>query len=74
MMTKVEELIDPHLGKWDELLMRDVFSPIDVQRILQISLNVQVIEDFVAWNYTRSGSFSVRSAYHREFDHQYEVV
>ena len=59
MPTKVEELFDPHSGQWDELLIRDVFSPVDVQRILQISLNVQLIEDFITWNYTCSGSFSV---------------
>ena len=29
------------------------------------------MEDFVAWNDTRSGSFTVRSAYHVEFEHQY---
>ena len=67
MLRNVEELIDPHNGQWDEALIRDVFSPVDAYRILQIPLNVQVMEDFLAWNYMRSGTFSVRSAYHREF-------
>ena len=71
MLRYVEELIDPHQGQWDEALIRDVFSLVDAHRILQIPLNVQVMEDFIAWNYTRSGTFSVRSAYHREFEHTY---
>lgn len=51
--------------------MRDVFSLVDVQRILQIPLNVHGIEEFVAWNYTRPGTFSVCLAYLREFEHMY---
>ena len=39
-------MIDPIPGLWDEALIQDVFSSVDVQRILQISFNVQVIEDF----------------------------
>ena len=62
MLRYVEELIDPHMGHWDEILIRDVFLPVDAYMILQIPLNVQLMEDFVAWNYTRSGTFSVWSA------------
>ena len=40
MLQFVDELIDPYHGQWDEALIRDVFSPVDVQRILQIPLNV----------------------------------
>ena len=71
MLSFVEELTDPRLRQWDEVLIRDVFSPVDAHRILQIPLNVQIMEDFIAWNYTRSRTFSVRSTYHREFEHQY---
>lgn len=71
MLSKVEELIDPHSDNWDEDLIRDVFSSVDVQRILQIPLHAQMNEDFIAWNYTHSGTFSVRSAYYRELDHQF---
>lgn len=66
MLTKVEELIDPHPGQRDETLIRDVFSPVDVQRILHIPLHVQGLDDFVAWKYTHLGTFSGRSSYHRE--------
>ena len=63
MLTKVAEIIDPHTGQWDEALLRSVFSPVDVDRILQIFLHVEAVEDFLAWHFTRSGTFSVRSAY-----------
>ena len=48
MLSKVEDLIVPHIGQWDEILIRDNFSPVDVQRILQIPLHVQGMDDFVA--------------------------
>ena len=46
------------------------FFPVDVHRIPQIPLHVEAIEDFVAWQHTRTGTFSMRSAYHVEFEHQ----
>ena len=42
-----------------------------MHRILQIPLHVETMEDFVAWHCTRYGTFSVCSAYHVEFDHQF---
>ena len=71
MLSKVQDTIDPHTGQWDEALIQSVFTPVDVSRILQIPLQVKVLEDFVAWQFTMSGTFSVRSAYHVEFDHQF---
>ena len=71
ILGKVEELIDPHSGKGDEELVRLVFNPVDVYRILQIPLRVEMVDDFIAWHHTKSGTFSVRSAYHVEFAHQY---
>lgn len=71
LLSKVEELIDPHSGKWDEALIRSIFSPVDVDRILRIPLNTQLVEDFVAWNFTKSFTFTVRSAYYVEWQHQH---
>ena len=71
MLTKVEEIIDPHTGQWDEALIHSVFFSVDVHRILQIPLHVEAVEDFVAWQHTRTGTFSLRSAYHVEFEHQF---
>ena len=71
ILSKVDELIDPNSSSWDEILIRDIFSPIDAQCILQIPLNVHSMDDFIGWNYTRSGTFSVHSTYHREWEHQH---
>lgn len=71
LLGKVEELIDPHTGQWDADLIGSVFSPVDVRRIMQIPLRVELLDDFVAWSATRSGTFSVKSAYHVEFQHQF---
>jgi hypothetical protein len=47
-LRKVNELIDPLTGIWDEGLLRHYFLPIDVNRILQIPLNTHGFDDFVA--------------------------
>jgi hypothetical protein len=70
--TKVSELIDPDTRTWDEVLLRSFFLPVDVNRILNISLAIGMMEDFVSWNFTRNGIFSVRSAYFVEWDHQHD--
>ena len=71
MYTKVEELIDPITGQWDEQLLRSFFNPVDLNRILQIPLHTGAFDDFVAWNFTKTGMFSVKSAYHVEWRHQF---
>jgi hypothetical protein len=62
--SKVSQLIDVNTGLWDEPLIRNLFLPVDVNRILQIPLNIQGFEDFIASNCTEHGRFTVRSAYH----------
>ena len=39
LLKTVDELIDPETHCWDEQLIRDIFNPIDVSRILCIPLN-----------------------------------
>ena len=63
VITSVSDLIDPTTGQWDEELLRTVFNPVDVGRILQIPLSLNAFEDFIAWDPKRKGTFSVRSAY-----------
>ena len=48
VLTKVNELIDPITGEWDEMLIRENFWHIDAERILQILLFHVEIEDYVA--------------------------
>jgi hypothetical protein len=61
LVTKVDELINPVTGDWDDDLIKSFFWPVDVHRILQIPLT-HGREDLVAWHYNRNGHFSVRSA------------
>lgn len=71
IITRVSELIDPITNTWDEELLRQTFWPVDVTRILSIPLSSHDMEDFVAWNLTKSGTFSVRSAYYAEWESQF---
>lgn len=71
LLSKVADLIDPISGNWDEHLVRLTLWPVDVERVLQIPLPNFNLEDFVAWELTKSGTFSVRSAYHAEWSANY---
>ncbi|PNT62574.1 hypothetical protein BRADI_4g05372v3 [Brachypodium distachyon] len=71
LITSVSDLIDPTTGTWDNALIHDIFWPIDAQRILKVPIARTFVEDFVAWHFNKSGLFSVRSAYHMEWDHQH---
>lgn len=64
-------MIDPLTGNWDEALVNSVFSTVDANRILKFPLSTNGFDDFVAWHYNHSGTFSVRSAYHVEWKHQF---
>jgi len=71
LVTTVNELISPVDGFWDVNLVRALFWPVDAERILQIPLH-HGREDTVAWHFNRSGLFSVRSAYHVQWEHKYD--
>lgn len=71
VLTRVHELIDPVSGAWDEALVREIFWPVDADRILQIPIYQDDTEDFVAWHLTKSGIFSVKSAYYRQWEDNY---
>lgn len=70
LLTMVSDLIDPRTGGRDEQLVRDTFLASDASRILAIPLSLNGMEDFVAWKFTKNGLFSVRSAYHVQWNHQ----
>lgn len=71
IITKVSQLINLENREWDEQLIRDIFWPVDAQRILNIPLALSMMEDFVSWNYNRTGIFTVKTAYHMEWDQQH---
>lgn len=70
LITRVDELINPVTGTWDEDLIKALFWDIDVNRILQIPLR-QGREDVVAWHYNKNGYFSAGSAYHLQWNHKF---
>lgn len=59
ILRKVAGLINPRTGQWDEVLIRDIFLPIDANRILMIPLSSNQVDDFIDWNATKSFSFSL---------------
>jgi hypothetical protein len=69
--TKVSELIDPLTGQWDGALLDQLFNPLDAQRILQIPIHNQGFDDFIAWRLNSHGSFTVKSAYHSQWQFTY---
>jgi hypothetical protein len=69
--TKVSDLIDPVTETWDEPLLRSLMSVVDVERILEIPINHKGFDDFLAWNHTSHGSYTVHSGYHLQWKHQF---
>jgi hypothetical protein len=69
--AKVSDFIDEETDMWDEVLLSECFWPIDVQRILNIPLARNSMEDFISWHFTKTGVFSVRSCYHVEWEFQH---
>jgi len=59
----VTHLIDAQARSWDETLVRRYFYPCDVEEILKIKIPPTECPDYVAWNFEKSGLFSVKSAY-----------
>jgi hypothetical protein len=71
LLRTVDELINPLSGHWDEELIRANFLVVDAERILCIPLSDHLTEDFVAWHFSKSYIFTVKSAYHLEWEHQF---
>lgn len=59
---KVNSLLNPRTGFWDEDVLFDLFLPQDIARIKAIK-PVASQEDFFVWQFNKSGDFSVKSAY-----------
>jgi hypothetical protein len=58
----VHELLDPVVGTWDEVLVRQTFSQEDAEVILRIPI-CEHEQDHLAWHFDDKGRFSVKSAY-----------
>lgn len=60
----VADLLDSSRAVWDRDKVESMFCEDESKEILQIPIGGQGHEDVLAWNYTRNGVFTVRSAYH----------
>lgn len=70
VITKVSDLINPVTKQWDEDIISPIMSSVDAREILQIILQYDAFNDFVAWHYSKTGYFSVKTTYHCEWTHQ----
>jgi hypothetical protein len=52
-------------------LLHSLFGEVDVHRILQISLHRQGFDDFIAWDATSHGRYTVRSGYYLQWRHKF---
>jgi ribonuclease HI len=64
VVNSVEDLLLPDGQGWNEQKLRATFFEVDVSDILKIPIGRAGTDDYIAWNYTKNGMFSVRSAYH----------
>jgi hypothetical protein len=62
LLTKVEELVNPLTGQWDEELVNQNFWPMDAAVILATPIRPD-FEDYPAWHFDKKRMFSVKSAY-----------
>jgi hypothetical protein len=63
-ISRVDEILLDGGQGWNESKLREVLFDADVDDILKIPVGSAGTEDYLAWNYTKNGVFSVRSAYH----------
>lgn len=59
----VSELIDHTSATWDRSKLQEVFTQVDIDVIINISLCNRRQPDFWAWHHDKMGVFTVRSAY-----------
>jgi hypothetical protein len=57
LLKYVRELINLDTMKCDEVVVKELFNPIDTMRILRIPLSENMTEDFISWHMTKSSKF-----------------
>ncbi|KAL7111975.1 hypothetical protein ACP275_05G123500 [Erythranthe tilingii] len=60
---RVSDIINPITRSWNHGLIKEVFWPIDHQRILNIPIGSRHAKDLMIWQFTPNGQFSVKSCY-----------
>jgi hypothetical protein len=64
VLVMVSDLIDTENWSWNSALVRRNFVVPEADAILNIPLRRGGGEDFLAWNLEKTGTYSVKSAYH----------
>lgn len=59
----VRYLIDINTITWKDGLLRQLFSPIDVDRIKNIPISRRLPNDKLVWEHTKNGIYSVKFGY-----------
>ena len=59
----VSQLMRRDVRDWDMDLVRKIFHDHDAEEVLKIRIPSRPTEDSLAWNFEKSGLFSVRSTY-----------
>lgn len=61
--AKVKELIEREKGHWKKALIYEVFDGREAKVICSLPLSKMGLEDKVTWGLTKTGIFTIRSAY-----------
>jgi hypothetical protein len=62
--TTVPELLCDQSSRWDEEKLQEIFHDFDVRDIKKVHVGGAGCDDYHAWNWTKNGLFSIKSAYH----------
>ncbi|OVA10294.1 Reverse transcriptase zinc-binding domain [Macleaya cordata] len=63
-LLKVSDFIEPATRTWDRVKLNQHFDQSSIERIVKIPLSVSPSSDRRAWDLTRDGKFTTKSAYH----------
>ncbi|XP_020190758.2 uncharacterized protein [Aegilops tauschii subsp. strangulata] len=63
-ITHVRHLLDESGVAWDMNKVERMFTPGDAEDIKQTVIGGPNMRDYMAWNFSNNGQFSVKSAYH----------
>lgn len=64
LITKVGHLLTEDGLSWDEDKLQQVFNDSGAKEVRQIVTGGTGLSDYLAWNHTKNGVYSVRSGYH----------
>jgi len=72
--AKVADIINLETNWWNIHLIEHIFPMETVEKICSLAISPRTQEDKLVWAGSKSGSFSVRNAYHLEVDRRSRVV